>query len=104
MSDMPHGDRAAGRFCADVDAALKAGDPAAIADETVQQVLAAAIKMYALKANGREGEIVPFAGDAVTATEAVVTACAMIRAVDLSLFDVAMWFGRPVGRSGRGTE
>ena len=38
------------------------------------------------------------AGRAVHA-ETVVTACAMIRAADLNLFDIAMWFQRPVGRS-----
>ena len=31
---------------------------------------------------------------AVTATETVVAACALIRAADLNLFDVAMWFHR----------
>ena len=96
-------DEAADRFCSEVRAAL-AGDVTAISDETVQRVLASAIKLYAAKASGREGEIVPFHPDAVTATEAVVTACAMIRAADLSLFDVAMWFGRPLGRGGRATE
>jgi hypothetical protein len=34
----------------------------------------------------------------VTATETAVTACAMIRAADLNLFDIAMWFQRPVAR------
>ena len=96
-------DRAAERFCSEVTTALNE-DVTAISDETVQRVLAAAIKIYAAKASGREGEIVPFHADAVTATEAVVTACAMIRAADLSLFDVAMWFGRPLGRGGRATE
>ena len=31
---------------------------------------------------------------AVTATETVVADCALIRAADLNLFDVAMWFHR----------
>ena len=34
----------------------------------------------------------------VTATETAVAACAMIRAADLNLFDIAMWFQRPVAR------
>ncbi|MGP0001081.1 MAG: hypothetical protein ACLPKW_25520, partial [Acetobacteraceae bacterium] len=35
---------------------------------------------------------------AQAATETAVAACAMIRAAELNLFDIAMWFGRPVNR------
>ena len=34
----------------------------------------------------------------VTATETAVAACAMIRAAESNLFDIAMWFRRPVAR------
>ena len=37
----------------------------------------------------------PFRTASITATETVVAACAMIRAADLNIFDVAMWFHRP---------
>ncbi len=77
--------------------ALRKGEPDAIPDEALRCVLTAAVKAYAAKSEAAGGELAPFEGDAITATETVVTACAMIRAADLNLFDIAMWFQRPVG-------
>ena len=83
-------------FCAAAESALKRGDPAAISDALLRRVLTAAVKIYAAKVEAADSEIAPFEGNAVTATETVVAACAMIRAADLNLFDMAMWFRRPV--------
>jgi hypothetical protein len=83
-------------FCSEVEAALKRGAPGAISDAVVRRVLTAAVKIYAAKAEDAETEIPPFDRNDVTATEAVTAVCAMIRAVDLNLFDVAMWFRRPL--------
>lgn len=77
-------------------AALKRGEPDAIPDELLRKTLAAAVKVYAAKAE-RRGELAPFPDGAVTATESVVAACALIRAADLNMFDVAMWFHRAPG-------
>ena len=41
------------------------------------------------------GGLQPYPEGLITATETVVAACAMIRAADLNIFDVAMWFHRP---------
>ncbi len=87
----------AAAFCAAARNALKRGEPDAISDKTLQQVLGAAVKVYAAKVERRGHEVVPFPQDAVTATETVVTACGMIRAADLNMFDVAIWFHRPPG-------
>jgi hypothetical protein len=84
-------------FCAAASDALKRGEPDAISDKTLQQVLTAAVKVYAAKVERRGHDVVPFPQHAVTATETVVTACAMIRAADLNMFDVAIWFHRPPG-------
>jgi hypothetical protein len=84
-------------FCAAARDALKRGEPDAISDKTLQQVLTAAVKIYAAKVERRGHDVVPFPQHAVTATETVVTACAMIRAADLNMFDVAIWFHRPPG-------
>jgi hypothetical protein len=84
-------------FCATAREALKRGEPDAISDKTLQQVLSAAVKVYAAKVERRGHDVVPFPQHAVTATETVVTACAMIRAADLNMFDVAIWFHRPPG-------
>ncbi len=85
--------RPAASFASLAAAALERGEPDAIPDELLRQTLAAAVKVYAAKAEQR-GELAPFKDGAVTATETVVAACALIRAADLNLFDVAMWFHR----------
>ncbi len=84
-------------FCAAARDALKRGEPDAISDKTLQQVLSAAVKVYAAKVERRGHDVVPFPQATVTATETVVTACGMIRAADLNMFDVAIWFHRPPG-------
>jgi hypothetical protein len=84
-------------FCAAAHDALNRGEPDAISDKTLQQVLTAAVKLYAAKVERRGYDVVPFPQHAVTATETVVTACGIIRAADLNMFDVAVWFHRPQG-------
>src|SRR6202789_2496515 len=84
-------------FCTAARDALKRGEPDAITDKALQQVLTAAVKVYAAKVERRGHDVVPFAHGTVTATESVVTACALIRAADLNMFDVAIWFHRPPG-------
>ena len=102
----PHREPAASgqAFCAMVSAALNRGEPNSISDATLRQVFGAAVRAYAAKAEATGTEPDPFEGDSVTATEAVVAACAIIRAVDLNLFDVAMWFRRPVGGTSQETQ
>ena len=87
----------AAEFCAGAREALKRGAPDTISDKTLQQVLTAAVKIYAAKVERRGHDVAPFTPGAVTATETVVTACGMIRAADLNMFDVAIWFHRPQG-------
>jgi hypothetical protein len=85
-------------FCDAVAAALQRGELDAIPDAALRRVLTTSIKAYAAKAEAAEAEFPPFEADEVTATETAVTACAMIRAAGLNLFDIAMWFQRPVAR------
>jgi hypothetical protein len=89
--------KAASAFCARAREALKHGAPDAISDRELQQVLTAATKIYAAKVERRGHDVAPFPPGTVTATETVVTACGMIRAADLNMFDVAIWFHRPQG-------
>jgi hypothetical protein len=84
-------------FCAAARNALKRGRPDAISDRVLQRILTAAVKIYAAKVERRGHDVAPFAPGAVTATETVVTACGLIRAADLNMFDVAIWFHRPPG-------
>jgi hypothetical protein len=81
-------------FSALADAAIKRGEPDAVSDQTLHAVLAAAVRVYAAKVERRGGDVKPFADGSITATEAIIAACGMVRAVDLSPFDVAMWFHR----------
>ena len=87
----------AAEFCARAREALKRGTPDSITDKALQQVLTAAVKIYAAKVERRGHDVAPFTPGTVTATETVVTACGMIRAADLNMFDVAIWFHRPQG-------
>lgn len=84
-------------FCAAARDALKRGEPDAVSDKTLQQVLSTAVKIYAAKVERRGHDVAPFPQNSVTATETVVAACGMIRAADLNMFDVAIWFHRPPG-------
>jgi hypothetical protein len=84
-------------FCAAAEAALAKAEPGAVPDEALRRVLTAAVRLYAAKVEDGGAEIPPFDEGTVTATETVVASCAMIRAADLNLFDVAMWFRRPAG-------
>ena len=87
----------AANFCAAARKALQRGEPDAIPDKLLQQVLTAAVKVYAAKVERRGHDVAPFARGTVTATETVVAACGLIRAADLNMFDVAIWFHRPPG-------
>jgi len=84
-------------FASMATAALARGEPDAVPDELLRRTLAAAVKVYAAKAERRGGALAPFPEGTVTATESVVAACALIRAADLNMFDVAMWFHRAPG-------
>jgi hypothetical protein len=81
-------------FVARATDALARHEPDAIADAELQRVFAAAVKLYAAKVECRGEDVTPFRDGAVTTTESIVAACALIRAADLNLFDVAMWFNR----------
>jgi len=84
-------------FATLANAALARGEPDTIPDQTLHAVLAAAVRVYAAKVE-RRGNVEPFAEGAVTATDAIIAACGMIRAADLNPFDVAMWFHRMPAR------
>jgi hypothetical protein len=86
--------RRKGDFVSLAKDALARCEPDSISDARLQKVLAAAVKLYAAKIERRGKDVAPFRDGAVTTTESIVAACALIRAADLNLFDVAMWFNR----------
>jgi hypothetical protein len=69
-----------------------------IADEAVQQMLTAGMKLFARKMEMERRYFSPLTGpDAVTATEGAMLMTELMRAVDLNLFDLSMWASRPRG-------
>jgi len=84
-------------FCAQAEDALKRGKPDQVADETLQRVLSAAVRLYAAKWEDRAAELAPFGDRPVNATEAVTAICAIMRAADLNFFDLQMWYRRARG-------
>ncbi|MCC7348101.1 MAG: hypothetical protein IT538_11940 [Variibacter sp.] len=69
-----------------------------VADETVQQMLTAGMRLFARKMEMECRYFSPLTSqDAVTATEGAMMMTELMRAVDLNLFDLSMWASRPRG-------
>jgi len=60
----------------------------------LQRVLTAAIKLYAAKAEAEEQFPAPVTAEKITPTEIVLVVSELLRAADISLFDLAMWYRR----------
>ena len=78
--------------------ALAGGAAPQIASEDIARVLTAAMKLYAAKVEMETGTAAtppsPVAAERVTPTEAVVLVSELMRAVNLNLFDLSMWYRR----------
>ncbi len=81
-------------YCARVEAAIAANRPGEIGAATLSRVLQTAIRAYAFKTEKAGHYLEPYEKGSLTATETVMAATAIIRAADLNLWDVAMWFNR----------
>ncbi len=89
-------DAAAAKALEIAEKALFDGETESISDETVQRLLTAGTRLFANKVEMEERYFSPYTGpEAVTATDVVMTCSDMLRAVNLSTFDLAMWFRRP---------
>ena len=65
---------------------------AKLSDSEIQIMLAKAVRLYAERAVEHEGALSAFPpGAQVTATDVSVTASAMLRAVNLQVFELGMW-------------
>jgi hypothetical protein len=82
-----------GDFVEAAEHALASGNLDGVSDAELEQVMTAAVRLYAAKAEGDNPPAV-VASDRVTPTDIVVTVSALIRAVGLNLWDVSMWFNR----------
>jgi hypothetical protein len=82
-----------GDFVAAAAHALETGKLDGVSDAELEQVMTAAVRLYAAKAEAEEPPAV-VTPEQVTPTDIVVTVSALIRAVGLNLWDVSMWFNR----------
>ena len=93
----------AARFAAAASAAFAAAEQALaeestsdISDLAVQQLLTAGTRLFARKIERERRYFQPLtAPDAVTPTDAAVMVTELLQAVNLNLFDLSMWAGRP---------
>jgi hypothetical protein len=60
-------------------------------DADIQDMLAKSVRLYAERAAERDGGLPAFPADAATATEVMVTVTAMLKAVNLQVFELGMW-------------
>ena len=82
----------AARILAETDRLLAAGSVGDVPDAAVQDLLLAAVRLFSAKRD--LGTRFPaFPKNAVTATAVAVTAVAMTEAVNLELFELALWNG-----------
>jgi hypothetical protein len=80
------------------DELLAADSTAAVSDQAVQELLAAGTRLFARKVEQERRYFAPLsAPDAVTPTEAATMVTELLRTVNLNLFDLSMWAGRPRG-------
>jgi hypothetical protein len=72
-----------------VDGMLAAGEADLVPDAAVQQLLTAAVRLYAAKEGPRPRAFAE--GEEVTATEVLVTVSEMLEAVDVEVFELGIW-------------
>ena len=74
----------------DLIAAL--GDGRALDDGDVQALLAAAVRIYAERAEAHDEALPAFPPDAgITATQAMLAVTAILKAVNVQVFELGMW-------------
>ena len=73
---------------------LANGAFSSVPSSELERVLTAAIKLYAAKAEAEEQFPPPVTAEKVTPTEIVLVVSELLRAADISLFDLAMWYRR----------
>jgi hypothetical protein len=102
-------DAEAGAAAEALERLAASGGLATLSVESLQRVVGAAVNLYARTCEAAGAQIVPV-GAGVATTEAVVLACALVRAQSLTPFDFALWFSHtaprtevtPVEAQGRG--
>src|SRR5262245_51802766 len=86
--------RAAVAFADAAERVLAGSGAGAVSSADLERVLTAAMKLYAAKAEGAAEPAPPVTADKITPTEAVVLISELMRAANLNLFDLSMWYRR----------
>ena len=74
------------------DLVASLGDGTALDDSDVQALLAAAVRIYAERAEARDEPLSAFSFDAgITATHAMLAVTAILKAVNVQVFELGMW-------------
>lgn len=85
---------AAAAFAEMAERMVTSGAASQIDGGDIERVLTAAMKLYAAKAEGAVAPAPPVSADALSPTEAVVVISETMRALNLNLFDLSMWYRR----------
>lgn len=68
------------------------GDGRGLSDADLQALFAAAVRIYAERAEARDEPLAAFpANNGITATHAMVAVSAVLKAVNLQVFELGMW-------------
>ena len=70
---------------------LQAETAERLSDADIQNNLAKAMRLFAERCEERDGALAAFAPEQATATEVMVTVTAMLKAVNLQVFELGMW-------------
>jgi hypothetical protein len=83
-----------------------AGEIAKVRLADVTSLISGAVKLYAamLEDAASDAPAIPVIDGTVSTTEAMVMACALLRAHHLNPFDLALWFSRTAPSSGRSAD
>ncbi len=86
-----------------IERTIQGGELASVPQHDLTSLVSGAVKLYAAAVEELESEI-PVIDVTVSTTEAMVVACALMRAHRLNPFDLALWYSRtapaPRGETG----
>ena len=66
-------------------------DPDRIPDDALRALIASVVRLYALKAENGMRKPLPAGGGGVTVTETMVTVTDLLHALNVQMFELAMW-------------
>jgi hypothetical protein len=77
--------------CASDALAAALADPDRISDTALRALIANALRLYAVKAEGGMRRPLPADGGGVTITDAMLTVTDLLHALNVQLFELSMW-------------